>query len=570
MEEKKNNKIVIIFCLIFLIIVLIGAGFFIYKMTYKDNLVEDKSEEEKLLYKLDIYKGESGQLCLEYNENYCKDLAFSIPTKEDNAKAIAFDIDNLFVLYSDNNELKIYNHETNKSKSITLENNYKKYSIYKSNDKKSISGIVYTTNDDKSGYFNVKSGNKLYEEKYGDYELFQINDDYLSASKEKEVYLLNSKSESEELSYKETSEISPPMYFHSYEYENKYIFTLISGVDSTIIKKIYSNDKKEIYSNEITEEKISYYNGALYLSDNNLIKKIDFDGNISDVRSYKDVKGLINNYVVYVNNNKLILENIDSKDSKELTSWNKNYFYDYFTSKYYTREELDKMSETAKIEGLYVVITYPSKDNNGYYGMEYCLTSDKEIKTYPITQEVGGRAKPVLYLYPTKTMNVKVEFQYPEYLTTTYPKYIDSWNVTAHPNGDLYDNLGKYYYALYWDEVRYNEVDFNEGFYVEKENAIEFLEDKLDIIGLNKKEKNEFIMYWLPILENNEKSIVYFELTKERESGNKLIVTPKPDSMLRISIHIKKVKDKVNIREQKLESFNRVGFSVVEWGGMTY
>ena len=32
-------------------------------------------------------------------------------------------------------------------------------------------------------------------------------------------------------------------------------------------------------------------------------------------------------------------------------------------------------------------------------------------------------------------------------------------------------------------------------FYVEKDEAIEFLEEKLDIIGLNKKEKNEFISY---------------------------------------------------------------------------
>ena len=77
-------------------------------------------------------------------------------------------------------------------------------------------------------------------------------------------------------------------------------------------------------------------------------------------------------------------------------------------------------------------------------------------------------------------------------------------------------------------------------------------------------------MYWLPILENNEKSIVYFELTKERERGNKLIITPKPDSMLRVSIHIKKVNEKVNIKEQKLEKFERYGFSAIEWGGMTY
>ena len=71
-------------------------------------------------------------------------------------------------------------------------------------------------------------------------------------------------------------------------------------------------------------------------------------------------------------------------------------------------------------------------------------------------------------------------------------------------------------------------------------------------------------------MEYNKKNLVYFELTKEREISNKLIISPKPDNLLRISIHIKKVKNKINIKEQKLETFKRSGFTAVEWGGMTY
>ena len=40
--------------------------------------------------------------------------------------------------------------------------------------------------------------------------------------------------------------------------------------------------------------------------------------------------------------------------------------------------------------------------------------------------------------------------------------------------------------------------------------------------------------------------------------------------MLRVVIHIKKVDEKVNIKQQSLKKFNREGFSVVEWGGTTY
>ena len=180
------------------------------------------------------------------------------------------------------------------------------------------------------------------------------------------------------------------------------------------------------------------------------------------------------------------------------------------------------------------------------------------------------KRKPVLYLYPETETNVEVKFAKPELLTTTYPKYIDSWNVKVLPNGDMYDQNGKYYYALYWEELSLNKFNFNKGFYVEKDNAIEFLEEKLSILGLNDKERNEFIMYWLPILEQNKKSLVYFETTESLQKENELIINPKPDSLLRIRMHVKKVNRKIEIKEQELPQFERKGFAAIEWGGIIY
>ncbi|MBO5095445.1 MAG: hypothetical protein J6B98_01030 [Bacilli bacterium] len=178
--------------------------------------------------------------------------------------------------------------------------------------------------------------------------------------------------------------------------------------------------------------------------------------------------------------------------------------------------------------------------------------------------------KPVLYLYPENKTNITINFENEEYLTTTYPKFKNSWQILAYPNGDLYDYNGKYYYALYWEEKYTNLVDFSEGFYVTKDNAIQFLEEKLSIIGLSDREKNEFIMYWLPILEQNEKNLVYFELTGAKQKYNELIIEPKPDSLLRMTMHVKKVQKQQNIKEQKLETFDRTGFTAVEWGGVKY
>lgn len=180
------------------------------------------------------------------------------------------------------------------------------------------------------------------------------------------------------------------------------------------------------------------------------------------------------------------------------------------------------------------------------------------------------RAKPVIYLYPENETEINVMFAKPELLTTTYPKFNSSWKVNVKPNGDMYDENGRYYYALYYEANGSKLNHFEEGFYVEKDDAIDFLEEKLSILGLNERESNEFIMYWLPVLEQNEKSLVYFETTESLQKKNKLIINPKPDSLLRINIHIKKVNKKVSIKEQELPRFERKGFSAVEWGGIKY
>ena len=77
-------------------------------------------------------------------------------------------------------------------------------------------------------------------------------------------------------------------------------------------------------------------------------------------------------------------------------------------------------------------------------------------------------------------------------------------------------------------------------------------------------------MYWLPILEKNGKSLVYFELTDELESYTHLNINPKPDSLLRVTIHIKKVDHYTHIKEENLTPFKRKGFTAVEWGGINY
>ena len=113
-----------------------------------------------------------------------------------------------------------------------------------------------------------------------------------------------------------------------------------------------------------------------------------------------------------------------------------------------------------------------------------------------------------------------------------------------------------------------NIENFETGFYVRSEESIKFLEEKLFEMGLTDREANEFIMYWLPIMEQGGDNLIHFHFTEDREKQNKIYIEPPVDSIFRFSMEIKKVNKKVNIKEQKIEKFNRYGFSALEWGGI--
>ena len=182
--------------------------------------------------------------------------------------------------------------------------------------------------------------------------------------------------------------------------------------------------------------------------------------------------------------------------------------------------------------------------------------------------EQATTLKPIIYFYPEQEMDLSVTYYDPSKLITTYPKYNDGWNIHLKEDGTFTTNEdNREYYALYFDEVSNYECSFNEGFFVNKDNAITFLEEKLDYMGYTNREADEFIMYWLPVLENNGNSIVYFEQTEEREQECPLTFSTTPDSILRTIIHIKQVDGDQDIKEQELTKFERTGFTVVEWGG---
>ena len=180
-----------------------------------------------------------------------------------------------------------------------------------------------------------------------------------------------------------------------------------------------------------------------------------------------------------------------------------------------------------------------------------------------------GAYKPIIYLYPENEIQINVKLGYPELATCVYPEYDlkSGWNVLAKPNGDLIDfNTNRNLYALYYESKKeYNVTD--EGFVVKREDTVKFLEEKLAILGLNDREAEEFIIYWLPKLQENEYNYIRFASMDEINENMPLEFSQQPDTLIRILMTYKGLNAPIQVKEQNLEKIERKGFTAVEWGG---
>lgn len=174
--------------------------------------------------------------------------------------------------------------------------------------------------------------------------------------------------------------------------------------------------------------------------------------------------------------------------------------------------------------------------------------------------------KPVIYLYPEAETDVTVRLDYAGDLTCTYPAYDGAWRVAAAPDGTLTDESGQTYRYLYWEGVDDVQYDFSEGFCVPGDKTAAFLEDALAQLGLTRAEANEFIIYWLPQMEQNAYNLISFQSDAYTDAA-KLTITPQPDTLLRVFMAWKPLTSAVEISPQPLTAPERTGFTAVEWGG---
>lgn len=84
-------------------------------------------------------------------------------------------------------------------------------------------------------------------------------------------------------------------------------------------------------------------------------------------------------------------------------------------------------------------------------------------------------------------------------------------------------------------------------------------------MGLNEREINEFMIYWLPELNENEYNFIYFRIN-DVNKYMPLNINYSPDTIIRIYMDYKKASKSQKNTPQELPHVERKGFTIVEWG----
>lgn len=184
------------------------------------------------------------------------------------------------------------------------------------------------------------------------------------------------------------------------------------------------------------------------------------------------------------------------------------------------------------------------------------------------------RAKPVIYLYPKEKQTVRVSVAPQGGVTVSIPEMGKGWEVIASPDGTLYDKkTAKEYPYLFWESLdNGSAVDVSEGFVIKSGQLPAFFEEKLTILGLNKKEIDDFVEFWIPEITKSGRPYVFvrFHTQEMIDAMAPLTVDPKPDSIIRVYFDHKLLDKPITVKEQQLQSAKRKGFAVIEWGGRRY
>lgn len=183
--------------------------------------------------------------------------------------------------------------------------------------------------------------------------------------------------------------------------------------------------------------------------------------------------------------------------------------------------------------------------------------------------------KPVIYLYSVEEVKASISPNFKGDLIFTYPKLNNQWDVTVKNNVLTNFTSSKQYPYLFWEgELKGLNFDKVEGKVygnlIDKNEVTSYLEESLSQMNFSQKEKSDFITFWAPkMLQNNYIFIQFVEDESVDNILGELEINPQPDNLKRVYMICKGFENKPSLEfeQQTFQSFDRSGFTVIEWGG---
>ena len=173
--------------------------------------------------------------------------------------------------------------------------------------------------------------------------------------------------------------------------------------------------------------------------------------------------------------------------------------------------------------------------------------------------------KPNVYIYPNEKIQLNVKLKFPQggRVVASIPKYDKAWNVSVDTNG-LIDN--KYTY-LFYESSQPNVWQKKEGWLIPTSDLEGFFKENMKKYGFAENEIKDFVTYWIPKLKNYKYYLIYPETQDLINQVITLDLSKQPDNLLRLFYYIKGTNfSSAELTKPEIESFNRKGYYITEWG----
>ena len=172
--------------------------------------------------------------------------------------------------------------------------------------------------------------------------------------------------------------------------------------------------------------------------------------------------------------------------------------------------------------------------------------------------------KPNIYLYPPATTRVSVELGFPNggHVVVSDPPYGTGWDVTITPDGTI---DGKHGY-LFYESLAPCPFEAGTGWLVSATTLTDDLAGILAGYGFVGREIADFLAYWVPRFQTSDLYAVHPAVDEEVDDVVSLAIEPPPDVVRRLLLRVRALDHPTNLVTPQPRSFERRGFSVLEWG----